>query len=628
MAEITTTLSYPYYGSSGSSSLPGNFSSSVIGVAGRPYLLDTTGGRYNRRGITVVQQRNTSDQRDILLLPQDIWRQSAESWHLGKGQSNQDRNDSLQYRYNDSFGVDPWTKYEFTLLPETQQLGGSATVYSGDVWLTTHAGYLVVVNSDDIYLFNSLSASAVAASTITPSAGNNIIDIADDGHVITTLHADGKIYKTENPAFSPVLWKTLSGSTFIQWSKDYLLVGQANVLKDATGGGAANTIYTHPDTSFRWVEATDGNQCIYVLGGYEDRWVVHKLTIKDDGTGLNPAIVAARLPDGEIGYSIGRYLDFVFIGTNKGVRMATMQDNGDLTLGPILPTTKPVRCFEGQDRFVWFGLSEMVQPYASLGPETYPSASAVCGLGRMDLSQFTVSALTPAWANDIFAADQSNHDVESVVTYNGKRVFSMDSGHVYFEGTNKVPSGWMTQGVMSFSIEDPKSALYQQLKWNPECAGRAMLDIAFDSNTFGRYANLQVTPTSIRSDNLNFNGTSFSRAEVRYVLNRCSINNAKAPRVTRWEFRASPIKGKASRWELPIMNYDEVDIDGVTYTRDVLSELDFLMNLVESGTVFIYQESGRSYQVHARDFVWQPEKLSANGNGWQGVFTLVVEEVL
>jgi hypothetical protein len=76
------------------------------------------------------------------------------------------------------------------------------------------------------------------------------------------------------------------------------------------------------------------------------------------------------------------------------------------------------------------------------------------------------------------------------------------------------------------------------------------------------------------------------------------------------------------------MNYDEIEIDGVAYVRDVLTELDFLMNLVESGTVFIYQESGRSYQVHARDFVWQPEKLSANGNGWQGVFTLVVEEVL
>jgi hypothetical protein len=51
------------------------------------------------------------------------------------------------------------------------------------------------------------------------------------------------------------------------------------------------------------------------------------------------------------------------------------------------------------------------------------------------------------------------------------------------------------------------------------------------------------------------------------------------------------------------------------------------MNLVESGTVFTYQESGRSYQVHARDFVWQPESLSLSGKGWQGTYTLVIEEV-
>jgi len=76
------------------------------------------------------------------------------------------------------------------------------------------------------------------------------------------------------------------------------------------------------------------------------------------------------------------------------------------------------------------------------------------------------------------------------------------------------------------------------------------------------------------------------------------------------------------------MNYEELDIDGVKYTRDVVLELNTLMDLVESGTVFTYQESGRSYQVHARDFVWQPEKVTSSGRGWQGVYTLVLEEVL
>jgi hypothetical protein len=99
------------------------------------------------------------------------------------------------------------------------------------------------------------------------------------------------------------------------------------------------------------------------------------------------------------------------------------------------------------------------------------------------------------------------------------------------------------------------------------------------------------------------------------------------PALTRWEIRAIAVKGRSSRWTIPIFNHDVVEIDGVIYNRDVLQELDDLVSLCQSGAVFTLQESGRSYQVHAKDFLWQPEKLSANGKGWQGAFTMIVEEI-
>ncbi len=624
MAEITDTFSEPY--SLAQAALPSSFSPSVVGVNGRPYLIDTTGGRYNRRSVAVVQQRNTSDQRDILLLPQDIWRQSFESWHSGAGQANQDRNDSIPSRFNQSFGVDPWTKYEFSLLPATEQLGGASATYTGDVFLTLHDSELIVVNDDSLYFYDTLSASATAASTVVPDAANAIIDIADDGHIITTLHADGKIYKTE-AGVGTTLFKTRSGANSIAWEKDYLILNENNELRDATGSSTPTLIYTHPDTEFRWVSYASGRSAIYALGGIGERWHVHRIMIQEDGTAFQTAIVAASLPDGEIGYSIDEYLGFIFIGTNKGIRMASQEADGSLTLGPIIPTAQPVHCFEGEDRFVWFGNSEIDPVYDSLGDEQYPSG-VVCGLGRMDLQTFTVTALTPAYANDLFTANETGKTVKSVVTFQGKRVFAVSGGGVYFESDNKVPSGWLTQGVMSFSVEDLKSALYQQAKWIPGCAGRLYLDLAFDSTGYSRFGRLRITPDVNRSDNLSLAGTRFSAVEVRYVMNRCPINPANTPRITRWELRSSPVKGRASRWEVPIMNYEELDIDGVKYTRDVVLELNTLMNLVESGTVFTYQESGRSYQVHARDFVWQPEKVSSSGRGWQGVYTLVLEEVL
>jgi hypothetical protein len=296
------------------------------------------------------------------------------------------------------------------------------------------------------------------------------------------------------------------------------------------------------------------------------------MTIQEDGSSFQTAIVAANLPDGEIGYSIDEYLGFIFIGTDKGVRMASQESDGSLTLGPIIPTAKPVKCFEGQDRFVWLGIVRLIRSIRRLSDEQYPSG-VVCGLGRMDLTTFTVTALTPAYANDLFTDNESNKDVQSVVTFQGKRVFSVTGGGVYFESDTKVPSGWLTQGIMSFSVEDLKAALYQQAKWIPGCAGRLYLDLAFDSTGFARFARLNINNTTNRSDNLSLRGTRFSAVEVRYVMNRCPINPRPVPQVTRWELRSSPIKGKASRWEVPIMNYEELDIDGVKYTRDVTLEV-------------------------------------------------------
>ena len=98
--------------------------------------------------------------------------------------------------------------------------------------------------------------------------------------------------------------------------------------------------------------------------------------------------------------------------------------------------------------------------------------------------------------------------------------------------------------------------------------------------------------------------------------------------ITRWEMRSIPAKGKASKWQVPVMNYQELDINGVKAIRAPVAELDFMMNLVESGRLFNYQESGVVYSVHATGFEWKPESLTSGGTGWQGTYTLVVEEIV
>ena len=623
--QITREFDEPYYGGSDGSSPVANIGGSQVAINGRIYPIDTASNRYNQRSLDVLQQRNTTDNRDVLLLPQNVWRQQVSNWKSGGGQSNLDRDDAIQSRFEDSFGINPWGQWSFGLLPSTTQLRAT----TGKTWLTLHNGYLVVVTADDFMTywyedFGTLTAS-VALGT------HPLVDIADRGDGIMGLDNQGYIYKLNSPSASATQYynSALTGANFIAWEKDYLLAGDENVLKWVKTGNQVEIIYTHPDPLFRWESACEGPQAIYVLGGYGDKWVVHKVTIKDDGTGLNPAIVAVELPDGEIGYKIDSYLGYVFIGTDKGVRMAQPDANGDLTLGAIIPTDAPVRCFEGQDRFVWYGVSSMDPGYVPTQndqADVFPT-TPVPGLGRMDLSTFTTTNLTPAYANDIAAWDQPAGNVMSAVTWLGRTVFAIEDGGVYYSTDDKVPGGWLTQGTMSFSVEDLKSALYMQLKWVPDCAGFAYLDLAFDNSPFGRYGRVN-TGSGIRSENINLAGIKFSRVNLRYVLTRCPLNNTKGPIPTRWEIRAFPVRGQASRWEVPVILADDVDINGMVEARNPLSDKNALVGLVQNGTVFQYQESGQSYQVLAREFLWQPERLSTTGNGWQGTMLMVLEEVV
>lgn len=632
MADITREFDEPYLGQGEVGPSPlSNFSPSVVGIAGVPYLLDTASGVYRRESFDVVQQRNNASQRDVLLLPQDVWRQQSESWHLGMGQSNLDRDNSITYRYEESFGIDPWTnQWQYQLLNKVALQPSSDTV-SGELWLTTTETHLAIVNDAGIYWYTSLGSASVG-STAAP-ASHTITDIANDGYVVTFLAEDASkanVYYIDGPSGSNTQWGSSNfstNSTFIAWEKDYLFVGDANVLKQAPKSGGANTIYTHPDSAFRWYSAASGNSCVYVLGRLGDRTYIHRVNIKQDGTGLQPCIVAAQLPDGETGYTIESYLGFILIGTDKGIRVATPNnDAGDLTLGPIIPTRQPVRCFEGQDRFVWYGNSQMTSAYSVVGTQTYPVFPNTCaGLGRLDLSATTTSQLTPAYANDLAVTSITNAVVRSVRTFQNKRVFSIDGHGVFYQTDQYMDAGWLKEGTMSFGVEDIKTGLYVQAKWLP-LTGKIGLDVSYDNEVFQRVGTMQIQ-NSIRSGNISLGGTQFSRINGRVLLIRDPDLPETTPIFTRWEMRAIPAKGRASRWTLPVMNYEEIEIDGVKYTRDPLAVLDTLLGLGYSGKLFALQEAGQSFQVHVKEYSWQPEKLSINGKAWEGTLVLVVEEV-
>jgi hypothetical protein len=635
LAELTVDLDEAYYGG-GTGGAAGPIPPDMVAINGRVYLLDTASGEYRREGIEVLQQRNTNNNRDLLLLPQDIWRQQMESWHQGAGQPSLDREEALPYRYSRSYGIDPWERYQISLLNTTTKLFTLAT--ADPCFLQVHNDYLVAAVGTALHWFHN----GTGAPTSITVGSSKIISCAYDGDDVITLHDDGQVWKTRNPTTtaqymynppgSPAVPNAITAASFVAYVKDYLILGVGNQLWDITPitavtPTASKLVYTSPTTGFTWKGAAEGNAAIYLIGGSGERSVVHRVQVSDDGTRLDPAVVAASLPDGEDGTSIGGYLGYVFIGTAKGVRMSIQSTaSGDLVLGALLPTEAAVYGFEGQDRFVW-ATASIVSPISDAGgmsadPE-FPTVP-VCGLFRADLSTFTTSESTPAYATDIVAADQTGKVVQSVVTIKGVRAFSVNNGGVYVETDTKMKGGWLDQGRISFSVEDLKTSLYAQAKWEP-LRGRVAIDLSYDSAPPTRVLNWSI-PDSIRSGNIPLNGQQFSRVDVRYVLYRDAIETKKGPVFTRFEFRARAVKGAASRWYLPIINHEELDLNGIPEARDVTNEFAALMKLVESGIMFPLQEGGRVYHVVAKDFKWLPQKLNMQGNGWQGVYTLIVEE--
>ena len=635
MTELTIDFNETFGGSS-SGTVVGRIPADRIALDGRVYLLDTMSGDYRREGIEVLQQRNTSNNRDTLLLPQEIWRQQMESWHQGAGQRNLDRDDALPYRFYRSFGIDPWTKYELSLLNETSEMRSLTDPGPGftpdPCFLQVHNGSLVVVVDDTTYWHTAPGTSVELSSGTTEQA----ISVTYDGDAVIVLYDDGTVKQFTNNTtvatrtVTPIVGTTPSANpvtdaTFIAYVKDYLLMGVGNQLWDITATQAV-LIYASPVTGFTWKGAAEGANAIYLIGGVGDKHLVHRVGVKSDGTGLDPAVVAGTLPDGEVGTSIGSYLGYVFVGTDKGARMATPSGAaGDLILGALIPTPKPVYGFEGQDRFVWVTASE-IDSAPTLETSIRPQipASPVCGLYRMDLTSFTVTESTPAYATDLFSTE-TGKTVRSVTTWNDKRVFSVDGGGVYLEQDTKAPGGWLEMGRVSYSVEDLKTGLYAQGKWEP-LNGTVGIALSYDSEAPETIMNWGITG-SVRSGNISLDGRQFSRVDPRVDLVRDAGDETLGPTFTRLEIRARAVKGNASRWYLPIINHESLDLNGIPEARDVVVEFDRLMSLMETGRMVTLQEMGKSFRVVTRDFKWVPEKLTTQGTGWQGVFLLIVEEV-
>jgi hypothetical protein len=124
----------------------------------------------------------------------------------------------------------------------------------------------------------------------------------------------------------------------------------------ASASSLPTAVYTHGDADHIFTSITASGSAIYIAGYSGIQSNIYKFTLNSSGVmpTLTSAITAAEMPTGEIIFSIKYYLGFMLIGTNKGVRVASVSDDGSIIYGPLLfESEQPIYDFAFRDKYAW-----------------------------------------------------------------------------------------------------------------------------------------------------------------------------------------------------------------------------------------------------------------------------------
>lgn len=384
-----------------------------------------------------------------------------------------------------------------------------------------------------------------------------------------------------------------------------------------------DALFTHGTSDFTWVGFAEGKGHIYAAGFAGDKSLIYRTEIRSDGTALDVPVVAGSLPDGEIVRSIYGYLGRIFIGTDNGVRMADSDDNGNLTFGAELVTGTPVRCFEGQGRFVWFGLEDY--------DVSRWTAGTLDGLGRLDVTSET-EPLVAAWASDLMvaASTSTTESVQSVVTFQDRRVLAIGTSNalprgVYAEKANKVATGYLDSGLITYGIADTKVATYLDLR-HSALVGSLQAYLSADEAAFASIGVSTVAGSKRPAVNPLPAGPARGDVhELRIRLNRDSGADAVGPTVTRMTLRSEPAPSRGRIIQWPLVLTSKLTVQGQEVSEDPAEALAFIEALFDTQTLITCKEDDATFSAFLKDFEMVHEHRTFDKKAEQGICTVTLK---
>jgi hypothetical protein len=537
-----------------------------------------------------------------------FWLRSQSSFHNGTGIKFYDPSagETVSYRFADSDNVDIWTKGQVTLLKETANMTGVTTgvykvlsIIDGSTdkilgWIpasTTIKNYTAsgtaVTYTDVTGIAQPLDTAILAVTT----DGTNLF-IADNDHIYTGPIA------TPTAGYSRY-YNTGSEKVVLNWVKQRLVacIG-ASVYELTNAKGSTHALptatYTHPNADWTWSSISEGGSAIYAAGYAGGNSAIYKFTLSTAGVmpTLTSGIVAAQLPIGEIVYKIESYLGYLMIGTNKGMRVATISDtNGDLSYGPLIfEDTNGVYDFAFRDKYVW--------ATGTIG--TSP------GLYRVDLGT-EIESLRFAYAKDTYLAGVTGYatSVDFIGNTNQLAFTTSGSNGIAVQSTTVLSTtGSITTGKIRFSTLEPKN--YKRL-------------IARGSFTSGEFTlsslATEASGTETQYDHITYNSgvgaveVTTSQPEVaqeflayKFTLNRDTADTTTGPTFKGYQAKATIASPRNRVIRFPVYCFD-VETDRfntvVGFEGRAFERIQLLEEIEKTGDVLTWQDltTGESRQA-------------------------------
>jgi hypothetical protein len=644
-----------------------------VAIGGLPFIMAVTDSTPYKRQTAEFRAQRVDQMRDPgehTLAGSGYWTRSQSSFHYGEGiqftEPMEGNDNEVRFRYRDSYGINPWTPGQINLLNKTtlvQAFTGACKIDTGAS--TAGVAFLVATDlaprtSQTTAMYKITTAGTSTALVNYSSISNEtILATTSDGtymYVATTAGmydiklSDGTTHKQytynsltlEHAALKYVKSRIVAGLKFTDGT-----YAAYELLFPDKGAGAASDIKktmasthgtqingsTNMPVLWTWTAVAEGSNAIY-FGGYAgEHSTIFKLAVDNTGA-LGTIITAATMPRGEIILSLYTYLGtYLMVGTNKGARIATLDQNGDMVYGPLVfHNENGVYDFEGRDSYIWAGNTNGVN--SNSGTMRMNLAQPITLIGYAQ----PISTGVYARATDVYA-DAITGKVQSVRIFgdNNQVAFAVSGSGIWLQhATDLVETGQIRGGRIRYDTMENKAWKRIRIRTTNDLANGdiEVYKVGPTSDTIITTL-LEGNSTVADIDLANAYPDTAPDASFKLVLARNTTDATTGPVVVGIAVKALPTPTRARILQIPLFCYDkETDKTGNMigyegYAKERLLALETIEAMGETIILQDFNSGGDPFEIII-DQVTFTRSTPANRNytGFGGIITVIARTVV